>query len=335
MKKKKWIRILTTYPIPQSALWRKRTELIAPRIEKGRGLLARFGFRDWTLTLRLLKVRHQYDVLITGCEREDCLFAFLQSCLPGKRIPHLMTCCLWKEETNPVRYWWKRFLLQIISRSVGLFIVWSSEECDAYPAYFGLPREKFVFMPHHASLEGYDVAAREGEYLFAGGDSSRDYHTLIDAVRSLDVPTIIVARQAASLNGDGKRLPTHVNVKTTDPIEFRRLMAGSRLVVIPIEEGLLQSAGQQSYLNAMLLRKPVIVSQVKGVMDHVTPNVTGVVVPPKNPEALREAILQVLAGGPEVQKMVERAYQRVQEKFSLEEFVHRLLAFTETFHGKG
>jgi len=281
-----------------------------------------------------LKVRRQYDVLITGCEREDCLFAFLQSILLGKRIPHLMTCCLWKYEKNPIRYGWKRFLLKIISRSVNLFIVWSSEEREAYARYFGLPREKFVFMPHHASLEGYDITPSEGAYLFAGGDSSRDYHTLIEAVRPLTVPTVIVARQAASLNGK-KKLPSHVDIKTTDPIEFRRLMAESRLVVIPIEEGLLQSAGQQSYLNAMLLRKPVIVSQVKGVMDHVTPNVTGVVVPPKNPEALREAILQVLAGGPEVQKMVERAYQRVQEKFSLEEFVHRLLAFTETFHGKG
>ncbi len=317
-------RILTTYPIPQSPIWQKATVLVEPRPNGTSHSFKRVGLRDRTLPWRLLKARKNFDVLVTGSEREDCLFALLQQILPGRKIPHIMTCCLWKSERNPLRRWMKKELLRAMARSVTLFLVWSRRECESYSRHFGIPGEKFVFLPHHTSLQGYDVESRAGDYIFAGGDSSRDYETLLKAVAMLPVQTVIVARQIASW--DGKGLPSNVTVKATDPIEFRQLMAGSRMVVLPFSGGLLQSTGQQTYLNAMLLKKPVIVSEVPGIFDHMTPEVTGIVVPPEDPEALREAISRVLAGGPRIEKMVEAAYRRVQKEFTLDHFVKRMIA---------
>jgi glycosyltransferase involved in cell wall biosynthesis len=208
------------------------------------------------------------------------------------------------------------------------FVVWSSEEREAYPVYFGLPYEKFVFMPHHATLEGYPIETEKGQYIFSGGDASRDYDTLLKAVETLSVPTMIVAKQVTSWNG--RPLPSHVTAKTTDPVAFRRLMAGSHMVVLPFVGGTLQSTGQQSYLNAMQLKKPVIVSRVPGVFDYIIPGVTGIVVPPGDPLALREAILRVLAGGPEIKRMVEAAYRSATQEFSLERFVDRLVGLVDT-----
>ena len=327
--------ILTTYPIPQSPLWQKKTHLVAPRSEEKKGLLGWWGFRDWTLAFRLLRVRGKFDVLITGAEREDCLFAILQGIVPGRKIPHVMIDCLWKYETNPFRYWMKRLSLQGVARSVNTFVVWSKEERTDYAHYFRLPFEKFLFLPHHTTLEGYPIDSQMGNYLFAGGDSSRDYQTLIEALKPLGVPTVIVARQTASFNGNGKHLPPHIQVRTTDPDEFRKVMAGSKLVVIPMERGLLQSAGQQSYLNAMLLQKPVIVTETKGVVDYVTPGVTGIVIPPGDPKALQDAILRVLADGEEIQRMVQAAYERVQNEFSLDHFVGRILSLGEKVSQNG
>jgi len=321
--------ILTTYPIPQSPLWQKKTFLVAPRSQEKKGLLGWWAFRDWTLAFRLLRIRSKFDVLITGAEREDCLFALLQGILPGRKIPHVMIDCLWKYEANPFRYWVKRVSLQGVARSVDRFVVWSKEECADYAHYFKLPFEKFLFRPHHTTLEGYPIENHMGSYLFAGGDSSRDYQTLIEAVASLEIPTVIVARHTDSLNGNGRHLPPHIEIRTTTPEEFRKVMAESRFVVIPMEEGLLQSAGQQSYLNAMLLQKPVIVTEVKGVVDYVTPGVTGIVIPPGDSKALQEAILRVLADGAEIQNMVKAAYERVQNEFSLDHFVDRILSLGE------
>ena len=106
------------------------------------------------------------------------------------------------------------------------------------------------------------------------------------------------------------------------------------MVVLPFSGSILQSTGQQSYLNAMRLKKPVIVSRVSGVLDYIIPGVTGIVVPPGDPTELRKAILRVLAGGPDIDRMVEAAYARATDKFTLAHFVDRLLALAETLHGE-
>jgi len=320
--------ILTTYAIPQSETWKHAATLVSP--SERNGILKCFGIRDWKLPFRLLQIRGRYKVLVTGSEREDCLFALLQSIIPGKKIPHVMTCCLWKYERNYLRGFLKKILIRFMARSVTSFLVWSSHECKKYSGYFKIPSDKFTFIPHHVSLQGYNVEAQQGDYIFAGGDSSRDYDTLLEAVKFLSIPTMIVAKQVQTWNG--KELPSHVQAKTTDPLEFRRLMAHSQMVVLPLSVGLLQSTGQQSYLNAMYLRKPVIVSDVPGVRDHIQPGVTGIVVPPGDPSALRKAITQVLKGGPEIEKMIEAAYVQVQKEFTLEHFVGRILEFSKRLY---
>jgi glycosyltransferase involved in cell wall biosynthesis len=57
-------------------------------------------------------------------------------------------------------------------------------------------------------------------------------------------------------------------------------MAGARLVVLPLKGGLLHSGGQQTYLNAMALGKPVIVADDCGADEYIMHNVTGIVLVP-------------------------------------------------------
>jgi glycosyltransferase involved in cell wall biosynthesis len=321
--------ILTTYAIPQSEAWTRATFALGP--QPGRGLLgwlhrglAPLGIRDLTLPIRLLRLREHYDVLITGAEREDCLFAVLQALLPGRRIPHLMMCCLWKREANPLRYWIKRALIRLMSRSVTRFIVWSREEIDHYGRCFGIERGRFVFTPHHATLDGYPVTLSEGDYLFAGGDSSRDYGTLIEAVRPLRVPLVIATIRPERWRALAAGAP-HIRIASVSPQRFRELMAGARAVVVPLEPGMLQAAGHQTYLNAMQLHKPVIVSDAPGVRDHLVDGETGWIVPAGDPAALRRAIRQVVGGGSRVERVIAAAAASVVDRFTLEHFVERNL----------
>jgi len=324
--------ILTTYPIPEVARWSERTALVTPRRLTGfAGLVSRvlnpLGVRDVTFPFRLLRLRHRYDVFITGAEREDCMFAVLQSLLGGRNIPHLMMCCLWKQERHPIKGWVKRRLVRLMSRSVTRFIVWSSEEIENYSRYFGIDRRKFIFVPHHATLNGYGIQATPGTYVFAGGDSSRDYTTLIEAVRALKVPVVI-----ASTNPRWKRAVrglAHVQVQTVSARRFRELMAGARVVVVPLDTGILQSAGQQTYLNAMQLGKPVIVSDAPGVRDYIRDGATGWIVPAGDALALRQAIERILGDGVTVRHVVKTASAEVVSEFSVERFVERNLQAAE------
>lgn len=327
------MKVLTTYPIPQSQRWQEETTLIEPQANRGpwqwlNRLLRPLGMRDVLLPFKLIYLRKDYDVLITGAEREDCFFAILQSLFGGKKIPHLMMCCLWKREKNELRHRLKRILLKWMSRSVRKFIVWSTDEIEAYSQYFGIPKEQFVFIPHHETLSGYSVKPTRGDYLFAGGDSSRDYATLLEAVRELDVSVIIASRNP-TWRWMVKDLP-HVRVESVDPQCFRDLMAGSRAVIVPLARGLLQAAGHQTYLNAMRLRKPVIVSEAPGVRDHIVHGRTGWIVPAGDPIALRRVLAHILQDGEEVRCVTEVAAADVESRFTLEHFVERNLELAKT-----
>ncbi len=324
------MKILTTYRIPESSRWVEQTDLVQSASRGGflDSTLRLIGLRNAKVILTLLKLRRDYDVLITGAEREDCLFAVLQTLLPGRRIPHIMMCCLWKQETNAVALWWKKLLLWLVSRSVSRFVVWSTEELRAYPNYFDIEPQRFVFLPYHATLGGKDVKPVKGDYVFAGGDSVRDYATLLEAFADLDIQLVIAAknpkwRKAAA----GMK---HVAIDEVSSQEFLQLMAGARLVVVPIEKGTMRGAGQQTYLTAMELRKPVVVSEAPGVRDHLEHGRTAWIVPAGDAAALRQTIEHVWQEGQDVLDAVDVAESTVNENFTLADFVDRSLKVADS-----
>jgi glycosyltransferase involved in cell wall biosynthesis len=98
------------------------------------------------------------------------------------------------------------------------------------------------------------------------------------------------------------------------------------VVVVPLFGNTPRSAGQQTVLNAMVLRKPVIVSDAPGIREYVQDGRDGIVVPPGDAEALGAALDRVLAGGPAIRAMTERAHARVEREFTPRSYLERLLA---------
>jgi glycosyltransferase involved in cell wall biosynthesis len=124
---------------------------------------------------------------------------------------------------------------------------------------------------------------------FAGGNSLRDYETLATAARSLEgeyfVATSNVVRDA----------PSNMKLASVRHYDFFREMMRSDVVILPLLPITGRSVGQQTYLNALALGKPLIVTDCIGVRDHLTAGVHALVVPPEDPAALRDAIEWMLA----------------------------------------
>lgn len=320
------MKILTTYPIPESQEWQKATFLInihPKRFKRIRGIFKKFGIYDWWLPFKLLLLRNQYDVLFTGAEREDEIFSFLQTMLVFGKIKHVMVDCLWKQEKSTFLKVIKRILLQTISKSISVFVFWTKEEVESYHREFGIPKNKIRVYPHPHTMTGYQIEARDEGYIFAGGDSSRDYATLIEAVRYIPIKVKIALRNLSLLKG--LKIPENVEINTLSPKEFRQILVNSRIVVVPIKRGLLQTAGQQTYFNAMIMRKPIIVSDVSGAREYIEHGKTGFLVPPEDVSALKNAILEVISNDGKLSPMLDEAYQMASTDFSLERFVERNL----------
>lgn len=199
---------------------------------------------------------------------------------------------------------WKKSFLRASLAAVDRLIVWAPGVVERYHRCLGIPRERMVPVRFHHTIQGYAFTPKGGDYLFSGGDSLRDYATLLEAVRGLPIPVRIATRKPPPA---GVAVPDNVTLGPSSHAEFRTLMAGARVVAFPLQAGCLRTTGQQSYLNAMAIGKPVIVTDPDDASYYIEDRKTGRLVPPRDPAALREAIVELLDRPEEARAMGERA----------------------------
>jgi glycosyltransferase involved in cell wall biosynthesis len=158
--------------------------------------------------------------------------------------------------------------------------------------------------------------------VFAGGDSLRDYGPLLEAAAGLAAPVNIASRKPRP-----ERLPDNVTLGPLPSSHYDELFRRASVVVVALEARRDRSAGQQTYLNAMVLGKPVVVTDATGVREYVDDRETGLIVPPGDAAALRAALAWVLdpANEDEVHALGERARAAALERFGPERYVQRLL----------
>ena len=89
-----------------------------------------------------------------------------------------------------------------------------------------------------------------------------------------------------------------------------------------------------SLLDAMACRLPVVATMVGGIPEVVVHRETGLLVPPRDPDALAEAILKLYLDRTFASRLGERGYEVVHEKFSAEAMGKRIIALYEKLAGE-
>jgi glycosyltransferase involved in cell wall biosynthesis len=84
-----------------------------------------------------------------------------------------------------------------------------------------------------------------------------------------------------------------------------------------------------SLLDAMASRLPVVATQAGGIPEVVTHKVTGLLVPPRDPEALAGAILDLYRDPQVAARYAQRGFEVVHEKFSAEAMAERVVRLYE------
>ncbi|HZV03989.1 MAG TPA: glycosyltransferase [Gemmataceae bacterium] len=305
--------ILTDIPGKPGRFWGDNTTYVGP--SKPPAWLLRLLGNRWSYNLtgllaglRLFARRKHCQGVVTDGGSSGMVFAWLQALCPWGRKPHVLIDCLWYTPSSRLGRSFKSLRLRLAARAVHRFVVWASHEVEDYARAFGLRREQLEYVPFHHTLHNYEFEVRDDGYLFAGGNYDRDYRTLIDAVRPLDMQ-VWIASQRRELFAD-LALPDHVRVEGTTTSGFRQAMAAAKLIVVPMQKGLLHSGGQQTCLNAMYLGKPTIAVGRRWAVDFITDGEDGLIVDYEDPQGLRRAIRWVLDHPDAARRMGERARQR-------------------------
>lgn len=171
-------------------------------------------------------------------------------------------------------------------------------------------------------------ALAEADYVFSGGYTNRDYDALLRCARSLPGLQFVVA--ASSLNVIRESVPPNVRLLHDLPDqEFHALLAGARLVVLPLKD-VGGAAGQMVCLAAMSFGRPVVVPDLQTVAEYVEDGVTGIVYRAGDESAMRAAIERRADDLEQLVRMGENARARYRASFTRRGFdealVERLLA---------
>jgi glycosyltransferase involved in cell wall biosynthesis len=244
-----------------------------------------------------------------------------------RRPPAIVVAdCVWGARTRADRIG-SRLALRLLDGAHVHYCVHSEAQRQRFPELWGVALERVHVARYYYTLSEEELALpreRDGS-VFAGGDSHRDYEPLIEAARRIDAPVVVATGRLSSQQLD--RLPSNVRAGRVPHDEFVAMMRSSSVVVVPLEHRDDRSAGEQTYLNAMAIGKPVIVVDSLGVREYVSDHETGLVVPPHDPAALAAALAWTLdpANEPELTRMTERAREVVLARFGPEHYVAGLL----------
>lgn len=278
--------------------------------------------------------RGRYQVIFTDGEQVGLPLAWLFKVLGigGKSHPrHLMIAHILS-----VRKKMLLFDLFRLQSHIDRFFVYSTWQKRFIERRWKVPAEQVVFTPFMVDSRFFapdQVAPRPtpSPMICSAGLESRDYPTLLRAVKGLDLAVTIAAASPWARQSDTTRdqeIPANVTVRRFTQFELRQLYADSRFVVMPLYNVDYQ-AGVTAILEAMAMERAVICSRTPGQTDVVVDGETGLYVPPGDPQALRTAIEYLLSNPEEAERMGKAGRRRIEQMMNLDHYVARLSRYVD------
>jgi glycosyltransferase involved in cell wall biosynthesis len=309
--------VFSTIAVPERELWNQRVDNPPPELKGLRRLLA------------IWRAGGDYSrVVLDVSEKEEIVAAAL---LARRRKPPALVLAdaTWKRGENPLDRLVTRIGVRLVDGRHVRYGVHSSHEREVFARTWGVDAARVIYTPrgHTLSAAELEMNTSPDGRIFAGGVSLRDYPTLVEAMRGITVPLLIATRNRGQIWTND--LPPNIEVRQTSPEEFNERTATASVVVVPLEPLEERGAGQTTYLNAMAMGKPVIVTDVWGARDYIRDGETAIIVPPRDPEALREALLGLLEDPERARRIGEAARRDMLEHLTPEGHMELLLSIVD------
>jgi glycosyltransferase involved in cell wall biosynthesis len=248
---------------------------------------------------------------------------------------------------SPLKTWLLRRMEQALARLTDCIVAVSEQVKRDLVTYGVAPPEKVTVIPLGFELEPFlSCETHRGElhreFGLSGDTRLVGIVGRIFSIKNhrlfLDAAAQVAAREAAArfvIVGDGVLRPEMERHARALGIADRVIFTGWRrdlpriyadldvLVVSSDNEGTPVSA-----IEAMASGCPVVATRVGGLPDLIAEGETGYLVPPRDPEALADAILRLLQNPDAAARMGQTARAVAQERFTL----RRLLADTENLY---
>lgn len=264
-------------------------------------------------------VRKKYQAVVTWSGRLSIPYAFLLKIF-GSRHPHI-AMVTWISQPK------KAALLPYVQSHMDKIIFWSSVQRKFANELLKIPESKTVLVGRRVDQKFWRPMNVPSDMICSSGQEMRDFPTLIKALDGIDINCHIATGalrgelfDTVKAIGAMGELPKNITVGMLSYTELRKLYARSRFVVIPLHQTDTDN-GVTAIEESMAMGKAVICTRTRGQVDIIQENISGIFVPPYDPQALREAILY-LWNNPEIaKKMGEEGRKYIENYHTIDKFV--------------
>jgi glycosyltransferase involved in cell wall biosynthesis len=176
----------------------------------------------------------------------------------------------------------------------------------------GLNPANVSYVPLGVNVRAEANTSRPGNYFLAIGREQRDWATLGVAARGTTTEIRVVGPRGLVLP------PPLCSLPPMSRPELLSMLQHAKALVVPLLPAA-RTAGQLTVLDAMSVGRAVIATAGQGTEDYVTDR-TGILVPPRDPAALADAMRRLLQPGV-AEEMGRAALATAKTQLSLRRFV--------------
>ena len=287
------------------------------------------------------KLRNKYRVIFTDGEQIGIPFAFLLKLFGGgTSVLHFMIVHILSVGKKVRFFDWLK-----IQSDIDVFFVYSTWQKNFIEERWQVPSDRVVFTPFMVdedffaadqavgSLTRADMSLTDDPIICSVGLEFRDYPTLLEAVKGMDVQVVVAAGSPWSKRSDtteGQEIPDNVRVRRFSQHELRDVYAMSEFLVMSLFENNFQ-AGVTAILEAQSMGKAVVCSKTAGQTDIIVDHENGLYTTPENAQSLHDAIQYLLDHPAEATKMGKNGRSLIENEMSLKKYVERLNVYVNQY----
>lgn len=267
-------------------------------------------FKYFMFPLKIFFSRKKIENIVAWQQFYGIIYAFYCNIFKVKKTNTLtIMTFIYKQKKFLGKLYFNFVKYAIDNKYVDNIIVFSKNEIDYYSKIFKMPKEKFQFENLGINKIKIKKEYNENNYIIAPGRSNRDYEFLIKAIENEKYNIKIICDELP--NEKYKNIKIYNNIMGDN---YYSMLNNAYCVIIPLKDENI-SSGQLVLLQAMQLKKPIIVTEANGINDYITNGYNGFIIK-KSKEELLKALKKL--DNPEIYKMIsDNAYKEYMEKYSL------------------
>jgi hypothetical protein len=265
------------------------------------------------LALRAFARRRNFDAVCSWSLPVGVCYGLLNGLLGGRVAPrHILRDFHINMVRNDWQYRLRIAVLRLALPGIDELLCTSREEASLYEKMFNLAPGRVKFFPDVPPSQFLTVrtVAPVSDYIFACGNSDRDFGTLLAAVEGLGYDTVILSQQFTPL----RPLPVGVRILAhrISMQAMQELIQQAAVVVVPLEHYRV-AAGQNSLLEAMALGRPVIVTENFATREYAVHGDTALLCPAGDTARMAQLLRQVFEDRDAAEAMAARARKATEE----------------------